>query len=151
MNTLLMVAVVLIALAVVAQAGVLVSMYLMSRRITTKAEALMDESRRIMAPVESITSNLKTVSNDLTEAGKIAREQAVHIKDVARETQNDIRADLADVRARVLTTVDEASNIVMRPLRQYRAVMAGIGEGLRVFFGRGRRNEIIVRDERPAA
>ena len=58
-----MVAVVVITLAVVAQAGVLLAMYLLSRRIASKLELLMDESRKLIAPLESITNNLKAVAD----------------------------------------------------------------------------------------
>ena len=138
MNTLLMVAVVLIALAVVAQAGVLVAMYLMSRRLATKAETLMDDSRKLMAPLESITGNLKTLSNDLAETGKIAREQVLHVQEVVTETQDAIRGQMFEVRERVLDTVDEARDVVMRPVRHYSAIACGIAVGLRTFFSRPR-------------
>ena len=66
METLLMVAVIVITLAIVAEAGLLLAMYLLSRRVTDKVEALMDESRKLIAPLESIRSDLKSVSEDLT-------------------------------------------------------------------------------------
>ena len=97
MDTVLMVAVVLITLAVVVQGGVLTGMYLMSRRMATKAESLMNESRRLIAPLEAITSNLKTVAEDLTETGKIAHEEAIHIQAIVTEAQNNIREQIAEV------------------------------------------------------
>jgi hypothetical protein len=150
MDTLLMVAVVVITLAVVAQAGVLLAMYLLSRRVTGKVEVLMDESRRLMAPLESITSNLKAVSDDLVHTGEIAREQILHIQEIVNETREDIRTQLGDVRERVLDTVDEARETVMRPIRQYSAIALAIAEGVRTLF-RGRTQEIKINEERPAA
>src|ERR1051325_9545169 len=122
MDTLLMVAVILTTLAVLAQAGVLIGMYLTTRRLSVKAEALMDDSRQLMAPLETITSNLKAVSEDLTETGTMAREQRGHVQELVREAQNDVRGQIADVRARVLETVDEARFTVMRPVRHYSAI-----------------------------
>src|SRR4030095_12832355 len=122
MNSLLMVAIVLIALAILAQAGVLVAMCLMARRLATKAETLLDDSRRLMAPLESITGNLKTLSNDLTETGKIAREQVLHVQEVVTETQDAIRGQVFEVRKRVLDTVDDARDLVMRQTRHYSAI-----------------------------
>src|SRR5437870_8599697 len=119
METLLMVAVVLIALAIVAQAGVLIGMYTMSRRLTAKAEALMDDSRRLMAPLESITSNLTSASNDLAETGKIAREQIVECQEFISEARDMIRGQIFEVREMVLDTVDEARDTVMKPIRHY--------------------------------
>src|SRR6266850_4500215 len=134
METLLVVAVVVITLAVVAQAGVLLAMYLLSRRVTGKVEVLMDDSQRLMAPLESITNNLKSVSNDLAQTGEIARAQILHIQESVIETRENIRMQLGDVRERVLDTVDEARETVMRPIRQYSALAQAIAEGIRTLF-----------------
>ncbi|HYR43600.1 MAG TPA: hypothetical protein VER98_11290 [Terriglobia bacterium] len=152
METLLVVAVVVITLAVVAQAGVLLAMYLLSRRVTGKVEVLMDDSQRLMAPLESITNNLKSVSNDLAQTGEIARAQILHIQESVIETRENIRMQLGDVRERVLDTVDEARETVMRPIRQYSALAQAIAEGIRTLF-RGRQEEVkdIDIEERPAA
>ena len=76
MQTLLIVAVVVISLAVITQAGVLLAMYLLSRRVTDKVQGLIDETQKLMPPLESITNDLKTVSNDLAQTGELAREQS---------------------------------------------------------------------------
>jgi uncharacterized protein YoxC len=141
METLLMVAIVLIALAVVAQAGVLIAMYIMSRRIGSKAEALMEDSRKLIAPLESITSNLKTVSEDLTEAGRMAREQVLETQEFINETQAKVREDISEIRELVLHSVDQARATIMRPIRQYAAVAQGIAVGVRTFFSRKPRSE----------
>src|SRR5579885_565179 len=138
METLLMIAVVLTTLAILVQAGVLVSMYLLSRRLTDKAEMLMNESRRLIGPLESITSNLKTVANDMAETGRIAHEQILQVQQVLNETQESIRAQIEEVRSIVTNTVLEARAVVMRPVRQYSAIASAIAEGVRTFFkGRG--------------
>jgi hypothetical protein len=131
MQTLLIVAVVVIALAVITQAGVLLAMYLLSRKVTDKIEGLMDESRRLMEPLESITGNLKAVSDDLSITGEIAREQALHI----REIVNDMR------------------ETVLRPIREYSALALAIAEGVRTFFGGKQEEKIEIenKEERPAA
>src|SRR5437867_6833866 len=154
MQTLLMVAVVLITLAVIVQAGVLIAMYLMSRRLAGKAEMLMDDSRKIMTPLESVTSNLKIVAEDLAEAGKIARAQAVHVQEIVTEAQQSIQGQINEVRNAVRDTVDEARATVMRPIRHYAAIATGIAEGVRTFlFGRQQPRETKARAEKehPAA
>ena len=155
MQTLLIVAIVIIALAVITQAGALVAMYLLSRRVTDKVQGLIDESQKLMAPLESITNDLKAVSNDLAQTGELAREQIVQIQGVIAETRTNIRIQLMDVRERVLNTVDEARETVMRPIRQYAAIANAVAEGVRTFF-RGRKDEveiqeIEIREEHPAA
>src|SRR5205085_9335310 len=155
MQTLLIVAIVIIALAVITQAGALVAMYLLSRRVTDKVQGLIDESQKLMAPLESITNDLKAVSNDLAQTGELAREQIVQIQGMIAETRTNIRIQLMDVRERVLNTVDEARETVMRPIRQYAAIANAVAEGVRTFF-RGRKDEveiqeIEIREEHPAA
>jgi hypothetical protein len=150
MDILLMVAIVLIALAIVTQAGVLLAMYLMSRRMTTKAEALIHESQRLIAPLELIMSNLRTVSDDLTESGKIAREQVLNVQDTINETRDVIRGQMAEVREVVLDTADEARDLVLRPIRHISALAMGISVGIRTFlFGKRRTGD--TEGERPAA
>jgi ABC-type transporter Mla subunit MlaD len=155
MQTLLIVAIVVIALAVITQAGVLAAMYLLSRKVTDKVQGLIDESQKLMAPLESITSDLKAVSNNLAQTGELAREQIVQIQGVIAETRTNIRTQLNDVCERVLNTVDEARETVMRPIRQYAAIANAVAEGIRTFF-RGRKDEveiqeIEIREEHPAA
>ena len=151
METLLMVAVVVIALAVVTQAGVLLAMYLLARRITGKLELLMDESRKLIAPLESITNSLKAVADDLGRTAQIAREQVLRVQSIVNETRENIRTQLHDVRERVLDTVDEARETVMRPVRHYSAIALAFAEGVRTFFGGDRRQQGKSGDERPAA
>jgi hypothetical protein len=155
MQTLLIVAIVVIALAVITQAGVLLAMYLLSRRVTDKVQGLIDETHKLMMPLESITDNLKAVSNDLAQTGELAREQVLHIQGIIAETGTNIRTQLIDVRERVLFTVDEARETVMRPIRQYAAIANAVAEGIRTLF-RGRKEEvqiqeIEIREEHPAA
>jgi Glu-tRNA(Gln) amidotransferase subunit E-like FAD-binding protein len=138
MQTLLIVAVVVIALAIITQAGALVAMYLLSRKITDKVQVLMNETERLMTPLESITSNLKTTSVDLAETGKIAREQILQIQAIVAETRDNIRTQIGEVRGVVRDTVDEARTVVMRPIRQYSAIASAIAEGVRTLFYGGK-------------
>jgi hypothetical protein len=149
MQTLLIVAIVVIALAVITQVGVLLAMYLLSRRVTDKVEGLMDESRKLLAPLDTITNNLKAVSDDLAKTGEIAREQVLHIQTMINQTRENIRTQLSNIRVRVLNTVDEARETVMRPIRQYSARAMAIAEGVRTFFRR--REQIVERREEHTA
>ena len=141
MNTLLMIAVVFIALAVIVQAGVFVAMYLLSRRVVGKTELLMNESRKLLRPLELITSDLKSVSGDLSATGKIARHQAIHIQQIVTETHESVRRQIADVRTAVQETMDEARLVAMRPVREYSAIAMGIAAAVNTFFGRKRPKE----------
>jgi virulence-associated protein VagC len=161
METILMVAVVLITLAVIAQAGVLLAMYMLSRRVTGKVEVLMDESQKLITPLESITANLKSVSDDLAETGQLARRQMLQIQNLVGDTREEIRLQFLHVRERVVDTVEEARETVMRPIRQYSAIASAIAEGVKTFFHSASEAkatteieaelEIDIRRENPAA
>jgi hypothetical protein len=141
METLLMVAVVLITLAVIAQAGVLIGMYLTSRRLSAKAEILIEDGRRLKAPMETITSNLKTVSVDLSESANIVKQQARQTQESLAELRMNVRDEVEEVRERVLSTVEELRAYVTRPAREYSAIASGVAEGVRTFFGFGRKRD----------
>ena len=154
METVLMVAVVVITLAVIAQAGVLLAMYMLSRRLTGKVEVLMNESQTLITPLESITSNLTSASNDLAETGKIAREQIVECQEFISEARDMIRGQIFEVREMVLDTVDEARDTVMKPIRHYSAIANAVAVGVRTFFSRKKAtdiHEIQTEREYPAA
>jgi hypothetical protein len=151
MNTLLMVAVVFIALAVIVQAGVLVAMYLLSRRVVGKTELLMNESRKLLRPLELITSDLKSVSGDLSATGKIARHQAIHIQQIVTETHESVRQQIDDVRMAVQETIDEARVVAMRPVREYSAIAMGVAAAIRTYFGRKKPKTTGRESEPPAA
>ena len=79
METLLVVAIIIIALAITVQAGVLLAMYLMSKEIATNVEGLVSESRRILAPLEHVSQNAQSASEDMVAVGKIAVDQMNHV------------------------------------------------------------------------
>jgi hypothetical protein len=133
MQTLLTIAVIVTALAIIAQAGLLLAMYILSRRLTGKADLIMDESRKVITPLQSVTDNLKDASNHAAESGRVAHAQMLHIQDMVNETHENIRGQV----------------------RQYGALADAVSEGLRTFF-KGRKTERperegIVEDDRPAA
>ena len=133
METVLMIAVILTALAIIVQAGVLLAMYLLSRRLTSKADLIMNESRRVITPLQAVSDNLKDASNHVAESGKVAHAQMLHIQQMVNETHENIRGHV----------------------RQYGAVADAVAEGLRTFF-QSRKTERPeteggVENDRPAA
>ena len=141
-----MIAVAVTALAIIVQAGVLISMYLLSQRVVKNVNGLIDETRELMAPVDLVVENLKTTSADMVEVGKSARQQMqrveglIHDADDALHNQIDEFEQMgSDVRTAVNETVEEVRDRVMTPVRTFSAVASGIGEGIRFFF-RGRKS-----------
>ena len=133
METLLTIAVIVTAIAIITQAGLLLAMYILSRRLTGKADLIMDESRRVITPLQSVTDNLKDASNHAAESGRVAHAQMLHIQDMVNETHENIRGHM----------------------RQYGAFADAVAEGLRTLF-KGRKTErpereSTVEDDQPAA
>ena len=111
----------------------------------------MDETRKLIPSLESIAHTLKAVADDLQHTAQIARDQVLHVQAIINETRENMRTQVRDVRVRVLNTVDEARETVMRPIRHYSAIALGIAEGVRAFFSAGRREQGETREEHPAA
>ena len=65
MDIVLTVFVALTAIAVMTQAGVLVAIYMVSKRHSEQMERFMNETRELMAPIKTITENLKTASANI--------------------------------------------------------------------------------------
>src|SRR2546422_8788049 len=63
------------AVAIVTQAGVLIGIYIMSKRLSEQVESFMKETREMMVPVRSIAENLRIASANLVEIGLAARDQ----------------------------------------------------------------------------
>jgi hypothetical protein len=136
METLLVAAIIITALAIVVQAGVLVSMYLMSKEVTRNVDGLISESRRLLVPMEQVTQNVKSASDDLVVVGKIARDQMNHVALIVEDTHVALTSLTSDVSNRVMQTVDEVKSVVDQPIRQWGALFRGITVGLRTLVRR---------------
>lgn len=131
MDTVLLVAIVLTTSAIFAQAVVLLGMYMLSRRVADDVNSLIDESRRIMIPLETIASNFRSTSDDLLEIGKTAREDLHRVEGMLKETADDVR------------------DTILSPLHEWSAIAHGVAEGVRVFFWK-RRPRVESREFRAA-
>ena len=134
METLLVVAIVVTALAILVQAGVLVAMYLMSKDVTANVDGLVSESRRMLTPLERVAQNVQAASEDIVVVGKIARDQLNHVALMVEDTHIALNQITTDVSQQVSETVDEIRNTVTSPFHTWSALLSGIREGVRVLF-----------------
>jgi hypothetical protein len=137
----------LTALAVVTQAGVLIAIYVMSRRLTNQLDRFMSETREVMAPVKAITENLRVASTNIVEIGVSAREQFRRVESMVSDTGQVLRSQLdrmeavtKDVSERINTTADIVQNTVLRPVREVSAITKGFGRGFEFLFGKNRKS-----------
>lgn len=143
------------AAAVVVQAGILIGMYLSTRKTSAKVEALAHEIKeKILPTVDSVTATLteirpkvETLINNVSESSTLVRAQMQRLD----ATLNDVvdRARLQVIRAdelvgrtldRVEETTDFVHKTVVSPVRQVSGVIQGLTAGLEFFFA-GRRRQ----------
>jgi hypothetical protein len=147
MDNLLTFFVALTALAVLAQACVLVAIYLMSRRLSNQVDRFMSETREMMVPVKAITENLQVASTNIMELGISAREQFRRVEGMVTDTNEVLHAQLnrledvtKDVTGRINSTADVVQTTVLRPVREAAAVAKGLGRGIDYLFRRNRKS-----------
>jgi len=141
LNILLTVFVALTAIAVMTQAGVLVAIYMVSKRHSEQMERFMNETREMMAPIKTITENLRTASVNIVEIGIAARDQFRRVEGMVNDTSEVLQAQLArldsatrDVVERVNGTALVLQESVVRPAREIAAIAKGVGRGLEALF-----------------
>jgi hypothetical protein len=139
----------LTALAVMTQAGVLVAIYLMSKRLSEQVERFMKETREMMVPMKTITENLRAASANLVDIGLSAREQFRRVEVMVTDTGDVLHTQLErldrvtrDVVERVNATTEIVQESVVRPAREVAAVAKGLGRGLEAFFSRRQRSTV---------
>ena len=149
MEALLTLFVALTAIAVITQAGVLVAIYLVSKRHAEQMQKFMHETRELMAPIRTITENLRTASANIVEIGASARDQFRRVEGMVSDTNDVLQTQLArldsatrEVIERVNGTAQVLQDSVVRPVREVAAIAKGVGRGLEAFFIRRQKNTV---------
>ena len=149
MESLLTIFVALTAVAVVTQAGVLVAIYMVSKRHSEQMERFMNETRELMVPIRSITENLRVATANIVEIGNVAREQFRRVEGMVSDTHEVLQTQLArldtatrEVVERVTGTAQVLQDSVVRPVREVAAIAKGVGRGLEAFFFRRQRSTV---------
>jgi len=139
----------LTALAVITQAGVLVAIYVMSKRLSKQVDRFMKDTREMMVPLKSITENLRTASANVVELGLSAREQFRRVEAMVTDTGEVLHTQLdrldrvsQDVVGRIGETAELVQGSVVRPVREVAALVKGVGKGLEAFLFRRNRSTV---------
>ena len=146
MEGLLTLFVALTAIAIITQAGVLVGIYVMSKRLSEQVERFMKDTREMIGPLRSIADNLRTASANLVDIGFTARDQFRRVEAMVTDTGEALHMQLErfdQVSQNVMDRINETAEIVqdsvVRPVREVAAVAKGLTRGFGTFFfGRGR-------------
>jgi len=149
MEGLLTLFVALTAIAIITQAGVLVGIYLMSKRLSEQVERFMNETREMMVPVRSIAENLRVASANLVEIGLSARDQFRRVEAMVTDTGEALNVQLARfdrVSQNVIDRINETTEIVqdsvVRPAREIAALAKGLTRGFGAFLFRKSRSTV---------
>ena len=151
MQTLLIVFIVVTALAVVIQAGVLVSLYISVKKSSSRMESIAGDLQRRAAPaldaataiLNNSRGNLQTLTENLAATSTSLRNQVERVEttmgDIIDRTRLQvIRAD--EMVSRTLDRVEETSDFVQHtvisPVKQLAGLVSGVTVGLDAFFRR---------------
>ena len=92
----------------------------------------LGQLRELMPSLKTVTDNLQTVSEDIVEVGKAAREQVHNVEEMIGETGRTLQDQLErvdrmsrDVSERVNETVDVVQDSIIRPVREVGALARG--------------------------
>ena len=153
MNTLLIVFIVVTALAVVIQAGILAGMYVALRKTSGKVELLTEEVRIKVIPtaelahamITELRPKLVTVADNVSTSTTMLRTQLERLDatltDIVDRTRLQvIRADefVNSTMDKLEETRDAVQRTVVSPVRHLTGIMHGLSVGLEAFLGRRR-------------
>ena len=123
----------LAAVAIITQAGVLLAIYVMSKRLSEQVESFMKETREMMVPVRSIAENLRIASANLVEIGLAARDQFRRVEAMVTDTGEALHVQIErfdhlsqNMMDRINETAGIVQDSVVRPAREVAALAKGI-------------------------
>ena len=145
----------LTGIAVLLQAGVLVAIFVVLRRTSTKMEALATEVKTKVLPaiaqaeamLTEIRPKVTAIAEQVEESTTMVREQVERIDATVHDVVDRARLQIIrtdELFTRTLDRVERTSDIVQRtvvsPVRRISGLMQGLTVGLEFLFGGGRRN-----------
>ncbi|MDR3675617.1 MAG: hypothetical protein P4N24_09005 [Acidobacteriota bacterium] len=152
-NTGLTVALILVAIAVLMQAGAMLGIWLAVRKVPGQIENVrLDVKQRLDPLTQSaleIVNNsrepLRTISANLAEISTILRDRTVNADQVAAELLEKSRMQIirmdrmvTDLVEKVETTAGAVQKGVLGPIQEVSAVVKGVRSGLEFLFTRRR-------------
>jgi hypothetical protein len=156
-NAGLTIALILVALAVLMQAGTMIGIWLAMRKLPAQIEAVRAEVKQRLDPlaqsVTEIVSNarepLRTITSNLADISRILRDRTVDVDVLVAELVGISRAQVvrvdqmvSDLVEKVETTSDAVQRGVLVPMQEVSAVIAGMRAGLEFLFTRRRTTSV---------
>jgi hypothetical protein len=156
-NTGVTVALILVAVAVLMQAGAMLGMWLMMRKTLGQAEALRSDVKQRIDPlvqsaVELLNSSresVRTISANAAEISQLLRNRTADADQVAAELLDRSRLQIARVDKLVTDLVEKAESTadtvqkgVLAPVREITALVRGVQCGIEFLFSRRRMTNV---------
>jgi len=145
----------LTGIAVLLQAGVLVAIFVVLRKTSTKMETLANEvTTKVMptiAQAEALLTDIRpkveAIAEQVKETTTLVHNQVERVDATVHDVVDRARLQIIrtdELFTRTLDRVERTSDIVQKtvvsPVRQISGLMQGVTVGLEFLFGRGRRN-----------
>jgi hypothetical protein len=152
-NTGLTVALILVAVAVLMQAGAMLGIWLAIRKVPGQIENVRSDVKQRIDPLTQaaleIVNNsrepLRIITANLAEISQILRDRTSDADQVAAELLDKSRAQIvrvdrmvSELVEKVETTADAVQKGVLGPIQEVSAVVKGVRSGLEFLFSRRR-------------
>ena len=153
-NTGLTVAIILVAIAVLMQAGAMLGIWLAIRKVPGQIESVRSDVKQrdidplaqsVLEIVNNSREPLRTISANLAEISTILRDRTSNADQVAAELLDKSRAQIVrvdqmvtDLVEKVETTANAVQKGVLGPIQEVSAVVKGVRSGLEFLFSRRR-------------
>jgi len=149
----LILALILVAISVLLQAGTMLVIWLAVRNIPAQIESLRSEIKQRLEPLAQSTLEivnnsrepLRTITANLAEISQVIRDRTTNADQVAAELLEKSRSQIVrvdrmvtDLVEKVETTANSVQKGVLGPLQEVSAVVKGVRTGLEFLFSRRR-------------
>ena len=149
----LSVVLVLVAVAVLMQAGAMVGIWLAIKKIHGEVAGVRADVKQRLDPLTQNVNELlsgsrepvRNITANLAEISRIMRDRTTHVDGVVADLVDKSRLQIvrvdqmvSDLVARVETTADTVQRNVLVPLNEVSAVIKGVRSGLEFLFSRRR-------------
>lgn len=156
-DTSLIVVIVLVAVAVLMQAGAMVGIWLAMKKIHLEVQGVRADVKQRLDPltqsVGEILANsrepVRTITQNLAEISRVLRDRTTRVDEAVADLVDKSRLQVAridqmvaDLVAKMETTADVVQRTVLVPLNEVSAVIKGVRKGLEFVFSRRRQTTV---------
>jgi ABC-type transporter Mla subunit MlaD len=153
----LSVVLVLVAVAVLMQAGAMVGIWFAIKKINGEVAGIRADVKQRLDPLTQNVNELlsgsrepvRNITANLAEISRIMRDRAAHVDSMVADLVDKSRLQVArvdqmmgDLVEKVETTADTVQRNVLAPLNEVSAVVKGVRSGLEFLFSRRRSTSI---------